>query len=97
VYAGRDAHFTLYEDEGTNYDYEKGAFSNIPFTYSEASGTLTIGARAGSFSNMLQKRVFRIVKISKGSPVQLDAVRTAGQVVRYKGNAETISLVGMRQ
>ena len=95
VYTGKDAHFTLYEDEGVNYNYEKGAYSNIPFTYNEAAGTLTIGRREGSFEHMLQKRVFRIVKISKDGPVALDG--RAGQVVRYKGNAETIALVEMRQ
>jgi len=97
VYAGKDAHFTLYEDEGINYNYEKGAYSNIPFIYNEAAGTLTIGRREGSFEHMLQKRVFRIVKISRDRPAALDNVRGAGQVVRYKGNAETVSLVGMRQ
>ncbi|HVV03629.1 MAG TPA: TIM-barrel domain-containing protein, partial [Puia sp.] len=97
VYTGKDAHFTLYEDEGTNYNYEKGAYSNIPFTYNEAAGTLTIGQREGSFGHMLQKRVFRIVKVSRDRPVALDRVQTAGQVVRYKGNAETVVLVQLRQ
>ncbi|HVU58545.1 MAG TPA: DUF5110 domain-containing protein, partial [Puia sp.] len=97
VYTGKDAHFTLYEDEGINYNYEKGAFSTIPFIYSEASGTLTIGRREGSFEHMSTKRVFRIVKISKERAVALDDVRTAGKLVRYKGNGETVALVGMRQ
>ena len=30
VYTGADGSFSLYEDEGTNYNYEKGAFSIIP-------------------------------------------------------------------
>jgi len=97
VYAGKDAHFTLYEDEGANYNYEKGAYSNIPFTYNEAAGTLTIGRREGSFGHMLQKRMFRIVKISRDRPVVLEDVQAAGQLVRYKGNAETVALVEMRQ
>jgi alpha-D-xyloside xylohydrolase len=29
IYPGADATFTLYEDEGTNYNYEHGAFSTI--------------------------------------------------------------------
>ena len=41
VYAGADGEFTLYEDEGDNYNYVKGEFSNIPFTYNEESKTLT--------------------------------------------------------
>jgi alpha-D-xyloside xylohydrolase len=97
VYTGKDAHFSLYEDEGTNYNYEKGAYSNIPFSYNEASGILTIGQRAGNFEHMLQKRVFRIVKISRNRPVSLDNVYTGGQLVRYNGNAERVPLVEMRQ
>ncbi len=27
VYAGRDGSFSLYEDEGTNYNYERGGFA----------------------------------------------------------------------
>ena len=33
VYAGADGHFQLYEDEGTNYNYEKGHYATIDFTY----------------------------------------------------------------
>ena len=41
----KNAAFTLYEDAGTNYNYEKGAFANISFSYDEGAKTLTIGAR----------------------------------------------------
>ncbi len=54
-YAGRDGNFTLYEDEGVNYNYKKGAFSEIPLTYDEQEKTLTIGACQGSFPGMLEK------------------------------------------
>ena len=37
IYTGADASFNLYEDEGTNYNYEKGAFSIIPTVYNEAT------------------------------------------------------------
>ncbi|MBQ2166798.1 MAG: DUF5110 domain-containing protein, partial [Bacteroidaceae bacterium] len=47
VYEGKDAEFLLYEDEGTNYNYEKGKYATINITYSESSKTLTIGARKG--------------------------------------------------
>ncbi len=45
VYSGRNCSFTLYEDEGTNYNYEKGACSTIKFSFDNASGELTIGDR----------------------------------------------------
>ncbi|MEO6232396.1 MAG: DUF5110 domain-containing protein [Ferruginibacter sp.] len=31
--AGKDGVFTLYEDEGTNYNYEKGMLSKIKFIF----------------------------------------------------------------
>jgi len=60
IYTGADAAFNLYEDEGTNYNYEKGAFSIIPIKFSEATKTITVGNRKGSFDGMLPKRIFRI-------------------------------------
>ena len=35
VYPGADATFSLYEDEGTNYNYEKGAYSIIPVKWND--------------------------------------------------------------
>ena len=57
IYTGADASFNLYEDEGTNYNYEKGAFSVIPLKYNEATKIITIGERKGSFNGMLKKSV----------------------------------------
>ena len=38
----------LYEDEGDNYNYEKGKFSEIKFVWNEADRTLSIAPRKGS-------------------------------------------------
>ena len=54
VYAGADGAFTLYEDDGLTYGYEKGAFARIPLRWNDATKTLTIGKREGSFPGMLQ-------------------------------------------
>ncbi len=47
VYGGADAQFTLYEDDGITYDFEKGQSTRIPLTYTDSNRTLTIGAPAG--------------------------------------------------
>jgi len=65
IYTGKDAAFTLYEDEGTNYNYEKGAFANIPIYYNQAKKTLTIAQRKGNFPGMLTARTFNIVWVTK--------------------------------
>ena len=61
VYPGADGRFVLYEDEGDNYNYEKGAYSVIQFSWNDKTHTLTIGARKGSYPGMLQTRTFTVV------------------------------------
>jgi alpha-D-xyloside xylohydrolase len=61
VYPGADASFTLYEDEGDSYNYERGVYTTITITWSDRARTLTIGQRQGSFPGMLQQRQFTVV------------------------------------
>ncbi|MET3876377.1 TIM-barrel domain-containing protein [Chitinophaga sp. OAE865] len=90
IYTGADASFNLYEDEGTNYNYEKGAFSIIPIKYSEGTSTVTIGDRKGSYSNMLAKRTFRINMITPNKAMHLDPGTTCDKEVVYEGKYITI-------
>ncbi|WP_207632691.1 glycoside hydrolase family 31 protein [Foetidibacter luteolus] len=92
VYTGTDAAFNLYEDEGVNYNYEKGAFSNIVFTYAEAAKELTISKREGYFNGMLAKRNFRIIWINKDRPKELDADQKADATVSYTGEKITVKM-----
>ena len=62
IYPGKDCTFELYEDEGDNYNYEKGEFSIIKFAWNNKSNTLTISNREGSFSGMLQNRTFKVIR-----------------------------------
>ncbi|MHA4810971.1 TIM-barrel domain-containing protein [Flavitalea flava] len=91
VYTGADGTFTLYEDENTNYNYEKGKFTNILFRYNDAEKTLTIGPREGAFPGMLKERIFRIVWISKDKPKPLDFEGKAAATVHYKGERKSSS------
>lgn len=90
VYTGANGSFNLYEDEGTNYNYEKGAYSIIPVSYNDATKTLAIGNRKGSFNGMLQQRTFHIIWISKEKPAGIDVSSSFDKTVRYAGNAITI-------
>lgn len=60
VYPGENGNFTLYEDEGDNYNYENGAYTEIPMNWNDANNTLTIGARKGQYNGMLEKRQFTV-------------------------------------
>ncbi len=92
VYAGSDGSFVLYEDEGDNYNYESGAYTLIPFTYSEADNTLTAGARTGEFAGMLQNRTFRVIKVSGEKAVKLDFNRVPDVTINYTGEEITVKL-----
>ncbi|HEY8956277.1 TIM-barrel domain-containing protein [Chitinophaga sp.] len=90
IYTGADASFNLYEDEGTNYNYEKGAFSIIPIKYNEGTATVTIGDRKGSYNNMLSKRTFRINMITPNKATRLDLDTKCDKEVVYEGKFITI-------
>ena len=65
VYKGADAKFDLYEDEGDNYNYEKGNYSIISFRWDEKRQTLTIGDKQGNYQGDLKKRIFNIVLVAE--------------------------------
>ncbi len=84
VYEGADARFELYEDEGDNYNYEKGLYSTITFRWDDKAQKLTISDRKGSFPGMLKNRSFTIVKISSADKKE--------KVVNYTGKSVKINL-----
>ena len=81
VYPGADAQFTLYEDEGDGYNYEKGAYTTILFSWNDRSRTLTIGDRKGQYPGMLQSRQFTVV-LPNGT----------SKTVSYQGQQLTVTL-----
>ena len=81
IYPGADGSFTLYEDEGDNYNYEKGYYSTITFTWNDKARTLTIGTRQGGYQGMLLSRKFTIV-LPDGQQ----------KVVDYAANEVTVKL-----
>ena len=91
VYTGYDGSFTVYEDQGSTYDYEKGQYSIIPVTYSESEKTLKIGSRQGEFPDMLKQRTFHIVWVSQDKPVGFDPQRKPDATVAYNGNEVVIT------
>ena len=93
VYAGKDGSYTLYEDEGTNYNYEKGKYAVIDFKYDDARKQVTIGARKGSFDGMLQKRRFNIILVDQKKQQGVNLAKSPkGKVVKYFGQAMTVKL-----
>jgi alpha-D-xyloside xylohydrolase len=85
VYAGTDGHFSLYEDDGGDYGYERGEFTRIPLRWDERSRALTIGRREGAFPGMLQRRSVQVVFVSPGRPVGFGFELRPDRIVSYRG------------
>ena len=92
VYAGRDGSFQLYEDEGTNYNYEQGRYATIDIRYDDANKTLTFSQRKGTFNGMLRQRRFNVVYITPDAPALLNLDNPVGRMVTYKGREVTLNL-----
>ena len=93
VYAGKDGAFTLYEDENVNYNYEKGAFSTIDFTYNDLNKTLSVGNRKGDFKGMVKDRTFKVVLIEPGKSIGIDGDNSKNvKLLHYNGLRMTTSL-----
>ena len=69
IYAGADATFTLYEDDGHTNEYEQGKCSRILFTWNDAAQSLTIDKRKGAFEGMPATRTFIVIKDGKKQEV----------------------------
>jgi len=80
IYPGRDGAFTLHEDEGDGYGYERGRSARICFEWNDARRELTLGTRQGRFPGMLLKRTFRCVLIGVGT-----------RLVKYAGNEKRVT------
>jgi alpha-D-xyloside xylohydrolase len=87
VYAGADGAFTLYEDDGLTYAYEKGASAGISLRWNDATRTLSIGKREGTFDGMLRERAVEVVLVAKDKPVGFSFEPKADKSVKYDGNA----------
>ena len=81
IYPGANGEFVLYEDEGDNYNYEKGIFSTITFQWNDRSHTLTISDRKGEYPGMLASRNFTVV-LPNGTK----------QTVSYNGSKTEVKL-----
>ena len=66
VYTGADGSFTLYEDNGLDYAYERGEYSRIKLSWDDSYAVLTIGAREGEYPGMPERRLFNVRLVREG-------------------------------
>ena len=84
IYKGANGAFTLYEDENDNYNYEKGIYSLIRFSWDDANKVLTIAKRQGDFPGMLVERIFNIVFVSDQNGTGMNESKSFKKV-KYTG------------
>ena len=85
VYAGKNGTFTLYEDENVNYNYEKGIFSTIKFSFNNKNKTISIGERKGNFAGMVKERNFHFILVQPKNPVGIDTRLQELNTIHYTG------------
>jgi alpha-D-xyloside xylohydrolase len=93
VYKGACGKFDLYEDEGDNYNYEKGKYTIIPFRWDEHRQSLLIGDKLGNYPGSLTKRVFNIVFVNESEGIGI-TVSKMEKKVSYFGKKVEIKLKG---
>lgn len=82
VYPGKSGQFDLYEDENDNYNYEKGIYSTIRFSWDDKTRTLTIADRKGEFPGMQEQRTFSITAADK--PGNAVSAEYSGKEIKIK-------------
>ena len=90
IYPGADGKFSLYEDEGESFNYKKGAFSTIDFSWDNAKKILVIGKRKGTFTSMAKSRKFSIVLIDEN--MSTTEQQKYFKTIIYTGNGMMVQL-----
>ena len=65
VYPGADSDFTIYEDDGLTYGYERGEYAVTRIHWDDAAGKADIGPREGSYPGMPENRTYKVVVVGK--------------------------------
>lgn len=92
IYDGGDGQFSLYEDQGSNYDYEQGKYSRIDMTFDNKSKTLSFAERKGSFEGMLGTRKFNVIYVHDSNPIGIDTANKKTKTITYTGKSLQIKL-----
>ena len=84
IYPGADSSFTVYEDEGDNYNYEKGKSSSFEMKWDDKNNTLTLSDRKGEYAGMPVCRRLKLVRVDKNSGTGVEE-NVGGKSIEYRG------------
>ncbi len=85
IYPGADGSYALYDDAGDGYEYLRGQYATVLFTWDDKAHRLQIGDRKGAYKGMPDRQMLSI-RCGTGSGPARD--------VRYDGHAATVMLEG---
>ncbi len=94
IYPGADGRFTVYEDAGDTYNYEKGESATFTLNWNDKKRTLAISATSGSFPGMLKSRRFNIVVVKDNHGTGAETTASFDKTVLYSGRALTVAIPG---
>ena len=90
MYLGQDGDFTLYEDEGDNYNYEQGSFATIHIAWNDSARQLTLDSCQGSYPGMQVSKKFRVVIANEKPFNPLVVEATQAREVLYDGRSMVV-------
>lgn len=85
IYPGADAGFTLYDDDGETYRYERGERTTTLLRWDDARRTLHVGARHGRYPGMVAQRELQLRLMA--APDRPEQTLT----LRYDGRARALT------
>ena len=92
VYTGANGSFSLYEDDGVSRQYLNGKHSRIPINWNEATKTLAVGEREGSYAGMAGSRTINVRWMKPRTARVLTFDAKADATITYEGRPTTIHM-----
>ena len=92
IYPGANGKFVMYEDANDGYEYEKGEYATIEFTWNDAARMLTIEGQKGSYPGMLAKRSFDVVLVQPDHGTGVEISQHIDKHVDYNGTRLDVKL-----
>ncbi len=92
IYPGANGEFTMYEDEGDNYNYENGEYATFKLSWNDKQKELTISDTKGRFPGMLKHHTFNVVLVKEGRGTDVEETKSFDKVVEYDGKMIEVKL-----
>jgi alpha-D-xyloside xylohydrolase len=92
IYPGANARFTIYEDDNETYNYEKGERATYTLDWNDATKTLSVGARQGSFPGLVSSRTLNVVLAAPGQNAGPSPAANPARSVVYRGEPIEVKL-----